>query len=76
MNRNEIRLRTETLTKTSVKAVGDKCQLMERCDSMGRYNDDWGGVTTVRKFDSHQGCVKGLRQMCPLMERCDGLGGM
>ena len=25
MNRNEIRLRTETLTNTSVKAVGDKC---------------------------------------------------
>ena len=35
-----------------------------------------GGVTVVRKCDSHQGDVKGIIRVFQLMERCDGLGGM
>ena len=39
--------------------------------------EGWGGVTVVRKCDSHLGGVKGIRKVCQLMERCDGhVGGV
>ena len=31
----------------------------------------WGGVTVVRKCDSHEGGVKGIKNVC----WCDGHGG-
>ena len=42
---------------------------MEKCTRA------WGGVTVVRKCDSHQGDVKGVRKVYQLMEKCDGHGG-
>ena len=34
-------------------------------------------MTVVRKFDSHQGCVKGIGKISQLMERRDGhVGGV
>ena len=45
----------------------------EVCCSWERSTGTWGGVTVVRKCDSHQG---GVRKVCQLMERCDGHVGM
>ena len=39
--------------------------------SRRRYTGAWGGVTDVRKCDTHQGGVKGVRKIFQLMERCD-----
>ena len=54
------------------------CQLMERCDGHGGVVRVWGGgggMTVVRKCDSHQEGVKGFRKVCQLMETYDGHGG-
>ena len=39
---------------------------------MGELKGTWAGVTVVRKYESHQGGVKGIRNMCQLMERSNG----
>ena len=42
---------------------------------MGRCRGVSGGVTVVRKCDSHQGDVKYIRKVCQLLERYDDYGG-
>ena len=41
---------------------------------MGRYLGNCGGLTVVRKSDSHKGGVKGIRKVCSSVERCDSHG--
>ena len=54
---------------TSIKKV---CQLIERCyGHEGDMKVIGGGVTVVRKCDSHQGGVKGIRKVCQLIKRYD-----
>ena len=31
-------------------------------------------MTVIRKYDSHQGGVKGIRKVCQLMKWCDAHG--
>ena len=61
----------------SLQVVRNLGQVIEKCDAhiQGKCVGIWGGVSLVRKSDSHQGGVTGIRKVCQFMERSDGYVG-